>query len=611
LAWRYGRAGFTFTRLSRALPLPVQGEREALESARRVAVDCHPTSDSTLGALRAFILAEARVGFRTPSVLPSSSSSCFEWPATRGGVDGYLRRQALLAALGLDMMGGNPVRLVSKRFGKWTQDSLGTFCLQKIREWALSGGEFFSSADDHVLRCLGVLCLRESRSATRTKACALKAPGMKFRVIGVPNALTFIEGTWSRWSASLLPRKHFVPNGGHFPSNLKDVPLGGTFHSLDLSKATDGLSHQVVEVVIRSLAEAGALRSSELEHSLIGLGVGGYPTMWSAPGVKDWIARRGSPMGTPLSFVVLSWINAFATEAFTASVTHGDDAVGYALDPQQIEDYRAVIADMGASVNLTKTFRSQRCFTLCERFYVLRGTTERSPVAFCPPPCPPPGSREPQVASGDQWPLYLRRAERVQKALFPWCSRSPSLRLPTCVGGYGYTGRGLKVSRAVRVRLSAACSRNVPELALEVLERQDFREEGLFPRPLVPRPRDAAGYHRFRKGLLADSSFSVGPATGSESDVPFRDFVAWREGEVLRTYLSRGGAVRRVGAGGRPERTKRRALFRKSDLPHCRPLSVAGGVGSLERLAARLDAQRVSVRPDVASIIRGRTTEER
>jgi hypothetical protein len=434
---------------------------------------------------------------------------------------------------------------------------------------------------------------------------------MKWRVIGVPDALTFIEGTWVRWTSNLLPRKHFDPSGNKYPPAFRALPAGGTFRSLDLSKATDGLSHQAVEVVVRALADAGAMRSSDLTASLRSLGLAGLVTSWKWPGREALEpARRGSPMGTPLSFVVLSWINAFATEAFTASVTHGDDAVGYSLSSEELDEYEMAIVDMGGSVNRLKTYASSRGSTLCERAYVHQGTAKGRSVAFCPPPCPPPGIKVPTAAAADQWPLYLRRAERVQKTLFPWLTNSAAARLPTCVGGLGYTGRGLKVSRRVRCTLGAACSTNVDRLVAEVLEKRTFREEGLFPRPVQPAPRHSGRYYRFRSGFLADSKWkSVGDPMWQES-VAYADLVGFREGECLRAFLLAGGRMRRVKGAGRPEKTKRRALFRVRAPPNCAPLSVSGGVAALVRLSERLRAQRVRVRPDVASMIRGRTTEE-
>jgi len=595
--------------LARALPLPVTGEVEALDDARLVSATHHPTSDGTLKMLRDYVLANAMPRtLRNLNALPSSSSACYELSAARGGVDGFLRQKGLLKSLVFGMMGGSTVRLVTREFGQYCQDSLGTFCLKVIRDNVSS---LEDSSSDHAVRCLGVLVLRSERALARSRACALAAPGMKWRVIGVPDALTFIEGTWIRWTSSLLPRKHFDPSGNKYPPSFSALPRGGTFRSLDLSKATDGLSHSAVEEVVRALADAGAMRPSDLTAALRSLGVGGQYTSWKWPG-RDTLepARRGSPMGTPLSFVVLSWINAFATEAFTASVTHGDDAVGYSLCSEELDEYEAAIVDMGGSVNRLKTYASSRGFTLCERVYVHQDTAKGRPVAFCPPPCPPPGIKVPTAAAADQWPLYLRRAERVQKTLFPWLTNSASARLPTCVGGLGFTGRGLKVSRRVRTTLGAACSTNVERLVVDVLEKRTFREKGLFPRLVQQAPRHSGSYYRFRSFFLLDSKWmTIGNHEWKDS-VAYADLVGFREGECLRAFSLAGGPMRRVKGAGRPEKTKRRALFRVKPIPRCAPLSVKGGVGALIRLSERLRAQRVRVRPDIASMIRGRTTEE-
>jgi len=581
----------------------------------------YPISDWVKESLRSYILSEAirgvssvvsgrvnpnnreRIGLRTPLILPSSSSACFEWPAARGGVDGYLRHKGGLKSMIINMTGGSTRRLIIKEFGQYCQDSLGTFCLKYISD---NIETFEASTNDQVVRCLGVLVLRKEKGVgPRFRACALKAPGMKFRVIGVPDALTFIEGTWIRWTSWLLPKKHFDPAGSGFPRALR-VPPGGKFYSVDLSKATDGLSLEAVEIVIRALSDAGRIRSSDVDAACRGLGVGGFEATWFW-GERAQMARRGSPMGTPLSFIVLSWVNAWATSAFERSVTHGDDAVGYSWGPHGLEEYSTCIAAVGSAVNLLKTFVSQRSFTLCERHYVLQGTMNTTAVAFCPPPCPPPGVSQPLSASDDQWKLYLRRAERVQKTLFPWSSNTV-LRLPQSVGGLGYTGRGLKVPRKARIRLAAACSRDLPELAKEVLEKRQYREEGLFPKPQRVVPRNSRAFYTFRKIYLTMGRFRDVGHDCYEDTVLFSDLVAFREGEILNYYLLRGGRIRQGEARGRPERTKRRALFR-SKVVNCAPLTVSHGLLALERLNERISAQRVRVRPDIASEIRSRTTE--
>jgi len=496
--------------------------------------------------------------------------------------------------------------LVVKNYGRYCQDSLGTFCLKTISD----GVETLEiPSDDHVVRCLGLLKLRSKAESknSRFRPVALKSPGMKIRVIGVPDALTFIEGTWIRRTSRMLPKKHFVPNGSGYPERL-NVPPGGTFYSVDLTKATDGLSLEAVEEVICSLSMAGRLRPSDLSAACRGLGVGGFDGVWYWDETEQ-ISRRGSPMGTPLSFVVLSWINAWATEAFERSITHGDDACGYSpFGSYAVEEYSECIAAVGASVNRLKTYVSSYGFTLCERYYVLRDTKKHTTVAFCPPPCPPPGVTQPMPASDDMWKSFARRAERVQKTLFPWCPNT-SLRLPQSVGGYGYHGRGLKVPKHARTRLAAACSRDLAVLAKEVLERRQYREEGLFPRPLRAVPRNSRAFNQFRAIYLKMGRFRDVGDEKYETTVLFRDLVPFREGEIFAYFALRGGRLRRGEAKGRPERTKRRALFRTKVPPNCKPLTVTHGYKALERLAARLDAQRVRVRPEIASEIRSRTTE--
>ncbi|QJT93769.1 RNA-dependent RNA polymerase [Erysiphe necator associated narnavirus 37] len=597
--------GFAFTRLGRGLPLPPKkGMKKALQDAEQVSATCHLTPDWVLERIGDFVRSRT---FRkipvSPRTLPSSTSSCSERSGATGGVDAYLRQLGLETLMDLSfgrLDGRTSYQLAVERFGQFSQDSLGTFCLKRVRE---SVDQFDSNLHDEHLRCLGLLKLRSMRPQAKCKAVCLRSPGMKYRVIGVPDALTFIEGTWIRWSSNLLPREHFDPSGSKFPKNLDVSHDGGKFYSVDLTKATDGLSHQVVEAVIRALP----LRSSDVNLALRSLGCGGFGTLWDFSG-RTMISKRGSPMGTPLSFVVLSWVNAFATSAFTASVTHGDDAVGYSENSFEFEEYRDCIEAMGASVNLSKTYVSEHSFTLCERMYVPR-RKQRKSLAFCPPSCPVPGGRVPTSAQAELEPHFLNRSERVQKTLFPWITRNPAVRLPTSVGGLGYTGRGLRVSLSVRTRLAAACSRDVKLLAEEALERSTFRGEGLFPRSLVPSPRRSAAYFRMRSLLIkGDRRLRMGDEIDQER-VLLSDFIVYRERSIVRSYLTMGGKMGQAKSVGKPEKMRARALFSKSAPKNVKPLSVAHGLKALEKLSVRILSQEVRVRKDVASEIRGSTTE--
>jgi hypothetical protein len=189
------------------------------------------------------------------------------------------------------------------------------------------------------------------------------------------------------------------------------------------------------------------------------------------------------------------------------------------------------------------------------------------------------------------------------KTLFPWCSRDPRLRLPLEVGGLGYTGRGLAVPRSLRVRLGTLVSQGVSYLiARGVVGKSPFRERGLYPRPLIPEPTRPRSYHAARRMVARDP---LEDPTGVL--VPVDSLVIFENMLVESQYrLMEGDKFRRRRDGGRPERTKTKALFRPFSGRPAAALSRSHGVGSLKRWASTLHSMEVRVFEDVASEIRER-----
>jgi len=528
-------------------------------------------------------------------------------------LDAYLRDQGQEALIRLVCLGGDPLAHFRREFGSFGQDSLGTFCFRRFREW-YGLDELSAGLDDEGLRCLGVLELRRLRSGgepPRVRMVVLRSQGLKHRALGVPSALVFVEGTWIRSSAQLLPRKHWVVRDSSVPTPLSYIRQDELFASLDLSRATDGLTHRTIDTVLTALVSSGLLRSSDLEFARWGMGTS-VLHRWEYPGLEPWDSRRGSPMGTPLSFVVLSWVNSWATDAFNASATHGDDAVGLSTveASEQSLDYALAVEAVGGAVNASKTFYSSRAYTFCE-FAGFAGVPDENNVrkvsSYFPPPIPPPGSRQPPVASDFVNRLGLRRSERVVRTLFPWVHRDPRLHLPASVGGLGYTGRGLAVSKSVRCRLAAACSGvDALRLGLDLAAKRPFREAGHFPKRLVQVPRAQGSFYRHRDLVLMGSGFQPDP----EGElVLLSSFIVHRESAVTRSFLYAGGEVRRVDDSGRPPRTRRSALFKSVPPKRIRPIGKLGGRASLEKLARRLSALCIRVDRDIASRIRDRIPE--
>lgn len=593
--------GFAFTRLSRSLPEPPLRECVShLQSAKVIASAPFPTSAVALDSLRSFVTLASGVSgsgvLRHPRRLPSSSSSCLEWPATRGGIDGYLEHLGHMC---------EETGATQSSFHAYAGDSLGAFCLQKasvvLRPCAGVAADMRES-----YRCAGLLYLRSQGKPFGMKAVAIRAPGYKVRVVGVPDCLTFVEGSWTRSSLRWLAPGHWridgesreIPGGLHYR-------YGRRFASLDLSKATDGLSHAAVRVVIEGLAARGLIRPADVTMSLRSLGLERGAT-WSFTDLGDKIGEgsflRGSPMGTPLSFVVLSWVNAWATSAFGRSIHHGDDAVGrYTPGSSELDLYSERVSSVGASLNRTKTYRAEHSWTACEVLALPRVYNEDEMSLFFPPSIPPPALRAPVEADQRLENLWLRRMERVMKSRFPWIVKDPRLHLPVQVGGLGYTGRGLAVGVSVRQRLGALVSRGPSAvIAADLIGKKPFREVGLYPRPLCRVVRPGSYWKAVR------SSEQWFPA-GGDTHVPLESLLSFKscliEDEIR---LAEGDKFKRKRVAGRPDRTGRSAVFRRMTAAPCAPLSRRYGCRSLIHWAKLSRESMVAVDQDIASEIRER-----
>jgi hypothetical protein len=369
-----------------------------------------------------------------------------------------------------------------------------------------------------------------------------------------------------------------------------------------------------VKAVVSGLNIAGCISDRDVQAAMRGLGVGRQPTKWDHESGLTWFARRGSPMGTPLSFIVLSWVNAFCLEGFTTSFHHGDDAVGFtpAGNPaiswdSQFNDYVERVRATGADVNLKKTFKSDHSWTACE---VLKrtGKTIDGMAVFIPPPCAAPGIKAPTVAESRTPRLYLKRQERVMRTLFPWIVKDPRVNLPTCIAGLGYTGRGLCVSRTVRARLGALVSRGPTiELAMSLTAKKPFREMGLFPKSLVPAPKHQKAYWKARKSASAEIEPLLNAPDAKEL-VPIKDVSIFIETLAEGEYrMMKGDTFKMVKDSGRPARTKTGMFTKVKNVKLAKPLSRSHGLSALTKFAEKISELKVFVPIDIALEIRGWT----
>lgn len=613
--------GLAFSRCSRALPsAPYQVQREALlKHLKIVTTRVDPSPHWALDGIKEYVRYNVRLKLREVR-LPSSRSGCLQMPASKGGIDCYFRKMGEYLIGRCRLGRKDPAEIV----GRMAQDSLGQYCLRLCR--SVLAGELDTRFPDgeEAVRAAGVLLARGFRGVggldlgveraifedreqqtpgpryLQLKPVPVAAPGMKARIVGVPDALTYIEGDWIRTRHELMPESHWtIPP---FPNDKLPRVMTGKkkFVSVDLTSATDGLRLDAIGAVVEGWYEAGAISSSERALARTTLGLEPHAIWHTERGARRM--ERGSPMGTPLSFPVLSWVNAWASQAFDSYVTHGDDGVGVVTHDFQLDEYETAITAVGGEVNRTKTFIGPN-WTACEIFGRLGQYGTRVSGMHRPPPIPSSEIKAPIVAPPCDG-IYLRRLERVMRTRFPWASRDPRMRLPAAVGGLGYTGRGLSVGVKLRKKLAAACSRVSTLEDFETLcGGRAFRDRGFYPRPFLPRPTDRRGFYLAQK--WAEEKLPIGEG----KKVLAKDLVEARcvYAESHYTYWQPLDLVVKKD-GGRSQKRKTSALFKTSFKGDIAPLTVSHGLYALERLVERVKNLEVSVPEEVAQAIRGRTT---
>jgi hypothetical protein len=251
-----------------------------------------------------------------------------------------------------------------------------------------------------------------------------------------------------------------------------------------------------------------ALRTFGIGESCIGEAEVGVNKDGS-PRTIQWYAKRGSPMGTPLSFIVLSWINGLCMSPFDGSRTHGDDAVGVCRKASewfygstkldgQIADYKSAIDQMGASVNVDKTFISSYGWTMCEVFGLDVNNVEvANPKVFYAPPCISPDSNSPPSVERRTPDEYKNRMERAVVTKFKYIRGDPRLHIPEELGGLGYTQRGLKISEVNRKRLAYMVSLGADHyIKSGIIGKDPFVKETWYPQSLSIAPRKPKTYWR-------------------------------------------------------------------------------------------------------------------
>jgi len=184
--------------------------------------------------------------------------------------------------------------------------------------------------------------------------------GYKCRVVTCSNARTVSEAHRERrrlWR--IILRTPQISR--HLGAPAKSIRLDTFGHliSADLTKATDGLSHQALSWFCLKF---------NLDPRLIYRGF----TVDDEGSILDYL--RGAPMGMPATWAILSlchWMIIRETGAKRFAI-RGDDAV-FRMTSKQYKSYLRNLDNFGFEINAKKTFFSSDMVTFCERMYQLKG----------------------------------------------------------------------------------------------------------------------------------------------------------------------------------------------------------------------------------------------
>jgi len=242
-------------------------------------------------------------------------------------------------------------------------------------------------------------------------ATVIAEQGCKARIITVPPAGIYTLGDMVRqkvWPAVLKADSRARPfiesvNDEMIVQDLENQNLslrnGEAYLSADLTKATDGFYHNAVHAVLRGMSRAGLGEAwREIAAESLGLGrnqhyvryrhsdlaaidpqvviAGSFTTTVEGARYVYVPQRRGTLMGTPLSFTILTLINGWAcTPLGPRTRICGDDVLSACKVPA-IQQYSTRVEAVGSGLHQQKSFYGTRGFTFCEVFGLGCGPVE-------------------------------------------------------------------------------------------------------------------------------------------------------------------------------------------------------------------------------------------
>jgi hypothetical protein len=315
--------------------------------------------------------------------------------------------------------------------------------------------------------------------------------GLKARVITIPPASVFAQGDLVRqvvWPRLLKRVPQILPYSprteeGILARVVEGFQPGRVFLSADLTCATDGFGHDAILAVVNGLRKAGL--PADLYAALVeSLGVGPechyvrYRLSQLEPAEADRCRRtypvvdgcvevpkvRGSLMGTPCSFTILSLINHWMSEYLgPRRIICGDDLAAN-THPDNVRSYAQRASAVGSQLHEGKSFRSRIGFVFCEA-YGLLSKTGKGLTSFRPPSLKEFVRKGNGVMSQHSVdPSSFNRLARCARTiyhkqrLFAMKMQRPP-ELPAALGGLGHPCKG-------RLRVPLWCRRALWELYL-------------------------------------------------------------------------------------------------------------------------------------------------
>nr|UVX28919.1 MAG: RNA dependent RNA polymerase [Ustilaginoidea virens narnavirus 2] len=478
-----------FSRIARALPCAPQSViREAVDRHVNTLSSRHVTPPRVLEEIKQHVYTLLRGKFQncTSFSVPSSSSAVVEAGRAAGGYNSYvagLARPAWLKARG-GARAGRPtdIRDEPSKLARAFEDTLN----RKISRAKYHLYPTISSAERNMASATSLLLRQSVGERVVHHASVIAELGMKARIITIPPAALFARGDLVRqviWRVVQDNIAQILPYAPHTEDAIL-ARLGSYRHaskvflSADLTCATDGFGHDAIVAVCDGLRKAGLpdFLYRDLRESL---GVGQQPhyvryrlSDMSESGRRSCRARytvvdgavevpksRGSLMGTPCSFLILSLLNHFMSDRLgppriicgddLAAVTHRDNVPSYAQRAR----------DVGSELHEGKSYRSKVGFVFCEA-YALSGPGGVGLLSFRPPSLKEfvrggngvMSQHSVDSSSFNRLARCARTIYRKQRLVATKKGRVPEL--PAILGGLGHPCKGrLKVPRFTRLQV--------------------------------------------------------------------------------------------------------------------------------------------------------------